>query len=393
MSTVKRSDNSGYLNFFEIDLSGLYKIQRRKSEEDIVSTCFGLETKTVFKAMAAWMEGRQFRETCPWVLEGKTGEDPVMCYCKEIKEFDNGDFILVLWKHDPSDVRGFRGLEIDKDGNPTGNYISSTADKTSDNYIWGHPCYYWIISDHDLVVSLKFEDSKCDTNLMQKWVSHMVRHRIKFKDYNQRASGDTETRIMFSTPNTPENYDVLYKFKVKIKEFKTSVERLEQICASTKSVLLRNEVYVSATAASVEAASILDKKNGLEKANGELFDLFQTFLSKFFSKESDDEDNVRKVEILIEATPSIEQMAELMEYSADFSEDGYADVIFVDEEGKKTSIKKHRLVERVILPQGIGAYSCESLYGIINEQRAYYIHSVRPDLATQTEPAPQPAQG
>ncbi len=78
MSTVKRSDNSGYLNFFEIDLSGLYKIQRRKSEEDIVSTCFGLETKTVFKAMAAWMEGRQFRETCPWVLEGKTGEDPVM---------------------------------------------------------------------------------------------------------------------------------------------------------------------------------------------------------------------------------------------------------------------------------------------------------------------------
>jgi len=394
MSIIKRSDNSGYLNFFEIELSGLYKIQRKTSKNNIVSKCFGLTTKTVFKAMADWMKGRQFRDTCPWALEGKAVEDPVMCYCKEIKELENGDFILVLWKHDPSDVKGFRGLELDKNGNPTGKYLSGAADKTSDNYIWGHPCYYWIIPEYDIVVSLKFEDSKCDTDLMQKWVTQMVRHRIRFPDYNSRKSGDAETRIMFSTPSAPEAYNVIYKFKVKLKEFKTNAATLEKLCETTTSVLLKNEVYVSDTAASAEAASILDRKNGLDKANVEIFDLFQTFLSKFFAKEDDDDsDNVRKVEILIEASPSIEQMKELMEYSSSFPDNGFPDVVFIDGIGNKTSIKKHRLVERVVLPQGVGAYSCESLYNVIKEQRASYIHSIRPGMIQHEEPAPKPAEG
>ncbi len=372
MSKFKKEHNYGYLNFFEIERSGLFRVQRKTSGEEVLSRNYGLGTSTVFKALTEWVRNRSFKDTAPWPSQGESGNDAVMCYCREIKEFPNGEFIVVLWKHDPTDTRGFRGLEIGSDGLPTGNYITNTASSTGENYVWGHPCYYWILPDKDLVVSLKFDDSKCDSELMQKWVNYCVRYRLRFPGFNSRQPGDSETRIAFSEPSNPETYNLLYKFSTAIKIFKTSEAHLERICANTKYMLLRNEVVVSDAPEKLEMEAINSQKVGLDKANIEIFNYFQAFMARFFPKEKDTDDSVKKVEIKLEATPSLEQIKELISYSSGFTEGGWADIIFIDGEENCTSIKTHRIVERVVLPPAIDAYSCDQLYKILSEERATF---------------------
>lgn len=373
MSKFKREHNYGYLNFFEVERSGLYRIQRKSSGEEIISQSHGLGTAEVFRALVKWVSSRGFKETAPWPSKGESGDDSIMCYCREIKEFPNGDFMVVLWKHDPTDTRGFRGLELGTDGNPTGNYITSSASCTGENYVWGHPCYYWIVPSKDMVVSIKFEDSKCDSELMQKWVNYCVRYRLKFPNHNSRQPGDSETRIMFSSPTSPETYNLLYRFSTNIKIFKTSEEYLNRICETTKYMLLRNEVVVSDDAKDHEIKAETADKNGLDKANIEIFNYFQTFMGKFFPKTKGSDDNVRKVEIKLEATPSIEQIKELITYSSGFAEGGYADIILIDENDHGTSIKTHRIVERIVLPPTLDAYSCDQLYKVVTDSREKFL--------------------
>jgi hypothetical protein len=391
MSKFKREHNYGYLNFFEIEKSGLYRVQRKSSGDEIISKNYGLGTSQVFRELVSWVKGRGFKETAPWPSKGEADNDPVMCYCREIKEFPNGDFLVVLWKHDPTDTRGFRGLELGADGKPTGNYIASGASSTGENYVWGHPCYYWVVPEKNIVVSIKFDDSKCDSELMQKWVSYCVRYRLKFPGYNSRQPGDSETRISFSTPESPETYNLLYRFSTNIKIFKTSEEYLEKICETTKYMLLRNEVTVSDEARNAEMDIVVSGKDGLDKANIEIFNYFQTFMTRFFPKEREADDNVRKVEIKLEATPTMEQMKELISYSSGFSESGWADVIFIDENDNGTSIKQHRIVERIVLPPTIDAYSCDQLYGVVSQSRDTYLPLI--DKGEEVKVNPEPVTG
>ncbi len=385
MSQAKREHNYGHLNFFEIERSGLYRVQRKSSGEEIISRNYGLDTSTVFKALQKWVKGRSFLETAPWPNKSADGRDPVMCYCREIKEFPNGDFLVVLWKHDPTDTIGFRGLELGIDGHPTGHYITSGASSTGENYVWGHPCYYWVIPDKNMLVSIKFDDSKCDSELMQKWVNYCVKFRVKFPGYNSRQPGESETRINFSIPEQPETYNLLYRFSTSLKEFKTSEAYLEQICESTKYMLLRNEVIVTDAAKNLETEVHVSAKDGLDKANIDIFNYFQTFMAKFFPKAKEEDDNIRKVEIKLEATPTLEQMKELIAYSSGFSEDEWADVIFIDENQKPTSIKTHRIVERITMPPALHAYSCDQLHNVLLIDRSRYIPLIAADASNEDD--------
>ncbi|WP_312800076.1 hypothetical protein [Pseudomonas sp.] len=372
MASPKHDRNYGYLNFFEIELSGLYRIQRKSVGEDIISRNYGLGTTEIFREIAKWVKGRSFKETAPWPSTGGEGPDPVMCYCREIKEFPDGTFLVVLWKDDPTDTKGFRGLELGEDGAPTGRYLTTDASFTGDNYVWGHPCYYWIVPDKGIVASIKFEDSKCDADLMQKWVNYCVRYKLKIAGYNSRRTGESKTRICFSTPANPETYNLLYRFKTKIRVFKTSERYLEHICEKTKYVLLRNEVIVSESVKDVETEQALLNADSLDKANLDIFRYFQSLMNKFFPSSDKTDDSIRKVEVKLEATPSLEQMKELLSCSSEFSEDGWADVIFIDEDDNQTSIKSHRIVERIVLHPTPNAYTCDELYKVIRESQSNF---------------------
>jgi len=158
-------------------------------------------------------------------------------------------------------------------------------------------------------------------------------------------------------------------------------------------MLLRNEVTVTASAAGLEMDKVFAGQKGLDKANVEFFDIVQAFLAKYFNKADGDKDNVRRVEIKLEATPNLEQLKELMAYSSDFPEDGWADVIFIDENDVKTSIKKHRIVERIMLGRAIDAYSCDVLYAAIKDNREHYLKISRlEEVASKSDAGQEPAK-
>lgn len=379
MSGLKHEHNFGYLNFFEIKHSGLYRIQRASLGEDVISRNHGLGTTEVFRELESWVNQRGFKETAPWPDTNDSSVEQVMCYCREIKEFPSGEFLLVLWKHDPADTQGYRGLEIGEDGSPTGNYISSDSTKTGANLVWGHPCYYWIIPNKNMVVSIKFDDSKCDSELMQKWVQYCVRFKLKFPGYNFRQSAGSATRISFSSPERPEDFNLIYNFSKILKQFKTSEADLKRICDNTKYVLFRNEVTVSDAAVNAENKKSNSKKTLLGKINIEIFNLLQDLLSSSIA--TDEDDNVRKVEIKLEASPSVSQFHEFLQYSSDFSENGWEDIIFLDDKNRGTSIKQHRIVERIVLRRSGDPYRCEQLYNKLSEKK----HGFSPLVASVEE--------
>ncbi|MBI6636187.1 hypothetical protein YA0871_26410, partial [Pseudomonas paralactis] len=131
----------------------------------------------------------------------------------------------------------------------------------------------------------------------------------------------------------------------------------------------------------------------LDKANNEIFDFIQNIMGRFFGPELSDEnsdDGKRRVEVKLEATPTYEQMQDFMKYSSDFTEDGWADVIFIDENDNKTSIKKHRLVERIMLPKSGETYSATQLYKTIAGNRSNYLEVIsrineKPSTIEETE--------
>ena len=171
----------------------------------------------------------------------------------------------------------------------------------------------------------------------------------------------------------------------KIKTFKTSEEYLEKICSDTKYVLLRNEVSVSDSVKYTEIDEFESKSSELYRANVDIFSRIQGVMSRFFPSEDNEEDeNERKVEIKLEATPSLSQMKELISYSSALPENGWDDVIFIDGDNRATSIRKHRIVERISLPPAIEAYSCDQIYEVISGERDKFF-PYRSDCSDEVE--------
>ncbi|MBD9632884.1 hypothetical protein [Pseudomonas sp. PDM19] len=369
MAKSIKAHGHGLLNFFDITEDGLYSVQSKLSGDEILSKSSGLEVGHVLPLIKGWVNSRSFKATCPWPEESDGPHSPEMCYCKEIFECPNGDYILVLWKNDPSDSEGYRGLILDDSGAPS-TYLNNSSTSTGDNVVWGHPCYYWVIPDRKLVISIKFSDSKCDNGLFKKWVKSVVRTRLMVPGYNSRSVTDNAVRIRFSTPSAPEDYSLLYRFETSIREFDTSVEYLERIAESTKEITVRDYV----TTFSPDGAS--DGGSGLfEAANLGVLETITKIIEMFRkSGGSDDSLGKRKVELMIEGKPSIEIVQELLKHNeAADEDDDWSDVIFKTEDDNNVSFKSHRLVERLVMSRSGDPYTGEELYSALEDQRAKYL--------------------
>ncbi|MEW6178180.1 MAG: hypothetical protein AB1588_21060 [Pseudomonadota bacterium] len=367
MNKLTKSHGHGLLNYFDIVEDGLYTIQTRATEGSIKSASNSLKISKTLPLIKDWVSKRSFKATCPWPEESDGPHRPEMCYCKEIYPCSNGDYILVLWKNDPSDSEGYRGLILDENGAPS-TYLNNTSGDTGDNVVWGHPCYYWIIPERNLVVSIKFPDSKCDNALFKKWIKSVVRNKLKIPGYNSRSVTDSAVRIRFSTPQQPEDYSYLYRFETAIREFDTSIEYLESIAADTKSITVRD--YVS-TFAPIEAQS--SNSSFLDATNVDVLETITKIIDLFRKTESnssqDSSISKRKVELMIEGTPSLEIVNELINFNEQTPSDDWSDVIFTTNDDNNVSFKSHRLVERLVMNRFGDPYSGGELFQALSAAR------------------------
>lgn len=158
------------MNYFNVNECGLYKSGSKKK--------YGCELKETFKLIQAWTENKTLGLTTPW--------DPTMsryskpkCYCKDIfHDEKTGDFLIVLWKSDTDNTGTLWGAQEDSTRGNDG-VVKYTDKYKGKKVIWGRPCYYWVITDLNCIVSIKFDHSVCDTNLFQEWVVACINYKVE----------------------------------------------------------------------------------------------------------------------------------------------------------------------------------------------------------------------
>ena len=351
---------TGYLNFFDILTSGIYRFG-----DD--STPLGIETHQAFDGIQAWVKTQTFENTSPWSPNAKDNFSPapVRCYCKEIHKTCDGDFVIVLWKHDPSDIGGYMGLELNDNGSPCGVLKNNSSDKK--NIIWGHPCYYWVIPEVNALISIKFDDSTCDTQLLHKWVLSCIRNKAEFPGFKTKEHVDDKYVVRFSLPSSDSKH-FTYKFDAKTIQIKTDVEKLKSISKDTTSIILRESVSTNSLPL-VGADKPSDTESEVDSGSVVLMRLFE----KLFSSRKISDSNVRKFEVSVEANPTYEQILDIVNSTSHHQEDDWSDVIFVNSKKEKVSLKSYRINEHISMNKVEYVYTAKELESTLVAKRNHIL--------------------
>ena len=160
----------GRMNFFEVEQCGLYSTGSKDSH--------GCGMEETFNMIHSWVKGRPFSSTIPWDPDRSHRNRPKV-YCKDIYKSDTtGDYVIVLWKSDLSGTEGLLGVPED-DLSGSHDVIKHSNNHNGKKVIWGRPCYYWVVPNLNLVVSIKFDHSLCDSQLFQDYISSCMTNRVK----------------------------------------------------------------------------------------------------------------------------------------------------------------------------------------------------------------------
>lgn len=366
---------SGYLNFFDILNSGIYKFGDDTSP-------LGINTEEALDGVKEWVDGQKFPNTSPWSPLAKDNRSipPVRCYCKEIYKTESNDFIVVLWKHDPSDIGGYMGLKINSDGIPGGVLKNnSSSKKANDKVIWGHPCYYWVIPEINSLVSIKFDDSTCDTQLFHKWLTHCVKFKADFPGFKSKENVDGKTSIRFSVPGK-EGKNFTYKFEAKTIQIKTDIEKLKSACKGTTSIILRESIATNSSPLKNISNSTDESLTSADEGSDVLIELFR----KMFASRKTSDSNVRKFEMSIEANPTYEEIEALIEATAHHGEDSWSDVFFVNK-NERVSLKSYRINESISISRIENIYTAKQLEKVLAPKRGHILQTLKKTRALPIE--------
>lgn len=363
---------SGYLNFFDILTSGIYKFGDDTKP-------LGITTEQALDGIKEWVEKQTFPNTSPWspLVSDKRSIPPVRCYCKEIYKTGTDDFIVVLWKHDPSDIGGYMGLKINANGT-TGGILKNNSSSTNpkDKVIWGHPCYYWVIPEINALISIKFDDSTCDTQLFHKWLNYSVKYKAEFPGYKTKENTDGKDIIRFSVPDS-DNKSYTYKFEARTIQIKTDIEKLRNACKGTTSIVLRESVSTHSSPLKSLNNRSEDNANHTDDGSDILIEIFQ----KIFSSRKTTDSSTRKFEMSIEANPTYEEIEALITATAHHEEDAWADVFFVNKK-ERISLKSYRINESISIARTEKIYTAKQLEKVLLPKRDHIMDTLKKTRAT-----------
>lgn len=221
----------GHLNFFQVNHCGLYRVGRSKHE--------GCGLTETFELISDWIKDRPLSATMPWDFSSKPNKPK--CYCKQIVKGDSGDFIVVLWKSETDGSGSIYGVrETDKPGDSA--VIKRDGKHLGRNFIWGRPCYYWVIPSLDTIVSIKFEHSSCDAELFGDFVKSCIEYRVK---HPNRVKSTTETGLIRLSNQDNTGHRLLYRFDMNLMTPDTSSAEINSLAKSVRAIVKRETVLVN----------------------------------------------------------------------------------------------------------------------------------------------------
>ncbi|WP_155648568.1 hypothetical protein [Burkholderia pseudomultivorans] len=270
------------MNYFNVNECGLYRHMNPKP--------FGLELEETFRLIADWVRGKPLADTIPWNPKLRTSLSKI--YCKDVYTHeDNGDILLVLWKSDTDNTGTLLGAE-EHAVTGEGKVVTYTNNYRGKKVVWGRPCYYWILPSENLVISIKFDHSVCDTALFQEWTSACITNRVKHPNKTKEKTDSGQIRLSFTDGTQNGLTRFRYGFDVCLKTMDTSAGKLSNLAASVTHIIKRETIEISSEDESTSWVRIFNNLPYMK---------------------SQPKATKRQIEIRAEARPTAQQLKEIIE--------------------------------------------------------------------------------
>lgn len=230
---------TGHANFFSILECGLY----RHGEDKV----HGLGLKETLSLIEGWVAGKALADTLPWdPRESRTGVSK--CYCRDLfKDESTGEYVFVLWKSDADSAGTLWGAQEDAQTGQ-GKIVEYTNNYRGRRVIWGRPCYYWFVPKFNIVVSIKFDHSVCDSTMMQEWVARAITNKVQHPNKVKDLTAGGQVRFQFKDGDAVEAGRLAFRFNARLKALDTSHAEFQKLAGQVTHVVRRETVRLDAPA-------------------------------------------------------------------------------------------------------------------------------------------------
>ncbi len=336
---------TGHMNYFSVNKCGLYRQNDKKPS--------GLELTETFKLIGEWVAGKPLADTLPWDSRSRSGISK--CYCKDIyTSEDNRDILLVLWKSDTDDTGTLLGAREDaKTGE--GDVVTYTNNYRGKKVIWGRPCYYWIIPSKQLVISIKFDHSVCDSQLFQDWVSASITNRVKHPNKKKEMTETGQTRLSFTDGTLGGEMRFRYLFDVHLKTIDTANSKLNELAQNVTHIIKRETISITPADERAKWVQLFDKVPYLK---------------------SQAKARVRHIEIRAEARPNASEIRDIIEKFANENrkQSDWDNVGFTTADNRTVWVDRYRLKNSMHFDHNMkGSISAVDLYEEIRKKRDSFL--------------------
>lgn len=336
----------GYMTFFSVDKCGLYKVSDENS--------YGCELDETLELITDWVNGKSLSSTMPW--DEGTKKHFANCYCRDIyKDESSGDYLIVLWKSDSDNTGSLWGAHEDG-AFGSGSVIKYNSKVKGKKVIWGRPCYYWVVPEYNTVVSLKFDNSLCDSGLFQEYIESAICNRAKHPNRSVEKTDKGFSRITFS--DDENSYKYRYNFNMKLKSVDTANAELMKIVPKITHIIKRETIKIN-------------PKN-------ERSDWINTFNSLIPFVSSKAKAKKRNIEIKAEAKPSVAEVRAIIEaHSSEERAKGSWDNVGFQTENGVAWVDKYRLRDIIHMPlDSSDIFAASEIYKRISEKRNEFLKPV-----------------
>ncbi len=294
MASTNGKIERGIITFFNFEQFGLYQILQGKPPKLIESNI-----NTVLPSLKDWISTRTVQESVPW---GVDNNRRTKAFCKNLSfNPETGDYLFVIWKTLGNSTGDIQGIEANgKIDETSDNVVSASDTQDGKNYIWGLPCYYWVIPEFNKVASIRFPSSYADTDLFCQYIKayvdyrfeapNKVIHDIKITRKN-KPDPSIFKRVFFKQGNHSLTFKVLAKKTRKI----TSGANLEELCKKITHIVYHDVIETNVPDTRKKWQKLYDKVGGIISGT-----------SPVLSKK-------HKVELLVEGQPTPQEFERLIE--------------------------------------------------------------------------------
>lgn len=294
MNNTSNKVERGIITFFNFEQFGLYQILQGKSPKLAESNM-----NSVLVGLREWISSRSVLQSVPW---GNENNRRTKAFCKNISyDSETGDYLFVIWKTIGDSKGDIQGIEANSMIDETSDNVVSASDtQDGKNYIWGLPCYYWVIPEYNKVASIRFPSSYADTDLFCQYIKAYVDYRFEdpskiIHDIEIPRKGNPEPskfkRVFFKKGKHSLTFKILAKQTRKI----TKGANIAELCKKITHIVYHDVIETNVPDSRTEWQKLFDKVGGI------------------FSNSSPVLSKRHKVELLVEGQPTPEEFERLIE--------------------------------------------------------------------------------